>query len=156
MLIKIISVLNPSVAMGHYKRSVLLTKILRKNHNVELTVLEKNPYSELLKQYRKNLIKKIPTEETILKNQFVNNLSISNNTLFFLNTFGSLYSTNAELLNINWFLNLNQSFSDTFHLKLDTNFIFVSFAKKRCKKNFNIKLQSKIPKIISKIIMNRG
>lgn len=58
MLIKIISVLNPTVAMGHYKRSVLLTKILRKNHNVELTVLEKNPYSKLLNQYKKNLIKK--------------------------------------------------------------------------------------------------
>ena len=29
-------------------------------------------------------------------------------------------------------------------------------SKKRCRKNFNIKLQSKIPKITSKIIMNRG
>ena len=65
-----------------------------------------------------DLIKKIPTEETILKNQFVNNLSISNNTLFFLNSYGSLYSLDIDELKFNWFLNLNQS------LEINSRFIF--------------------------------
>ncbi len=56
-----------------------------------------------------NLIKLIPTEEIILKNQFVNNLSVNQNTLLFLNTYGSLYSVNIEELKLNWFINLNQS-----------------------------------------------
>ena len=65
-----------------------------------------------------DLIKKIPTEETILKNQFVNNLSISNDTLFFLNSYGSLYSLDIDELKFNWFLNLNQS------LEINSRFIF--------------------------------
>ena len=56
-----------------------------------------------------NLIKQIPTEEIILKNQFINNLSVNQNTLLFLNTYGSLYSVNIEELKLNWFINLNQS-----------------------------------------------
>ncbi len=56
-----------------------------------------------------DLIKMIPTEETILKNQFINNLSINQDTLFFLNTYGSLYSVDTEDLKLNWFINLNQS-----------------------------------------------
>lgn len=59
MLIKIITVLNPSVSMGHYKRSLLLRKTLKKrNHSVELTVLEKDPYTSLLQQYEESLVKK--------------------------------------------------------------------------------------------------
>ena len=57
-----------------------------------------------------DLIKFIPTEETIVKNKFINNLSIDDkNNLFFLNTYGSLYSIDAKNMKINWFLNLNQS-----------------------------------------------
>ena len=57
-----------------------------------------------------DLIKFIPTEETIVKNKFINNLSIDDkNNLFFLNTYGSLYSIGAKNMKINWFLNLNQS-----------------------------------------------
>ena len=55
------------------------------------------------------LKKTIPTEETILKNDFKNNLSLNKNTLFFLNTYGSLYSININSYEINWFINLNQS-----------------------------------------------
>lgn len=57
-----------------------------------------------------NLIKEIPTEETILKNQFINNISYSKSNIFFLNSYGSLYSIDIEDLKLNWFLNLNQSF----------------------------------------------
>ncbi len=55
------------------------------------------------------IIKLIPTEENIVKNEFTNNLAISENRLFFLNTYGSLYSINMKNLNIEWFLNLNDS-----------------------------------------------
>ena len=53
-------------------------------------------------------IKIIPTEEVLIKNNFVNSLSFNKDTLFYLNTYGSLYSisTNGK---INWFINLNQS-----------------------------------------------
>ena len=64
------------------------------------------------------IIKSIPTEETNVSNQFVNNFSIKNDNLFFLNSFGSLYSIDLNLKNINWFINLNQS------LDLTTNHLF--------------------------------
>tara|TARA_B100001059_G_scaffold235983_1_gene284044 strand:+ start:3312 stop:4640 length:1329 start_codon:yes stop_codon:yes gene_type:complete len=56
-----------------------------------------------------NILKQIPTEETLVKNEFVNNLSVGKSSLFFLNTYGSLYSIDAKKLNINWFVNLSQS-----------------------------------------------
>ena len=55
------------------------------------------------------ILKKFPSEETTVKNQFINNLALNNNNLFFLNTYGTLYSFNINRSNINWFLNLNQS-----------------------------------------------
>ena len=57
-----------------------------------------------------DILKTIPTEETILNNQFVNNLSLNMESAFFLNTYGSLYSIDIETMKLNWFLNLNQSF----------------------------------------------
>ena len=54
-------------------------------------------------------MRSIPTEETIVKNNFKNNISLKGNTLLFLNTFGSLYSIDLESLKINWFLNLNET-----------------------------------------------
>ena len=59
--------------------------------------------------YSGEVIKKIPTEETILKNKFTNNLSANENKIFYLNTYGSLYALNKDTARINWFLNLNQS-----------------------------------------------
>ncbi len=55
------------------------------------------------------IIKKLPTEETLIKNQFINNLSWDDKSLFFINTYGTLYSINSKNLRVNWFLNLNQS-----------------------------------------------
>jgi outer membrane protein assembly factor BamB len=54
-------------------------------------------------------LKLIPTEETVIKNQFINNLSLNDKSLFFLNTYGSLYSVDINTMKINWFVNLNQS-----------------------------------------------
>jgi outer membrane protein assembly factor BamB len=67
-----------------------------------------------------DILKLIPTEETILKNKFINNLSRNDNSIFFLNTYGSLYSVNIESMRINWFINLNQS------LDLDFSNLFLS------------------------------
>ena len=55
------------------------------------------------------ILKQIPTEETIVKNNFINSLSLNEKNIFFLNTYGSLYSINIKSKRVNWFLNLNQS-----------------------------------------------
>ena len=55
------------------------------------------------------MIKSIPTEESLVKNNFINNLSLNNKSLLFLNTYGSLYSIDINNFNINWFINLNLS-----------------------------------------------
>ena len=55
------------------------------------------------------LLKLIPTEETLAKNEFVNSISLTNKSILFLNTFGSLYSIDKKSLNINWFININES-----------------------------------------------
>ena len=59
--------------------------------------------------YSGEIIKKIPTEETFLKNKFVNNLSANSDKIFYLNTYGTLYALDLDTAKINWFLNLNQS-----------------------------------------------
>ena len=41
-------------------------------------------------------LKFIPTEETTIKNDFINSLVLYKNTLIYLNTFGSLYSINSQ------------------------------------------------------------
>ncbi len=53
-------------------------------------------------------IKILPTEDTIVKNNFINSLSLGNKNLFFLNTYGSLYNFESSG-RIKWFVNLNQS-----------------------------------------------
>ena len=75
-------------------------KLIAANQNNNLYFFNKDTGDEL---------SLIPTEETIVKNQFVNNLSIGNDSLIFLNTYGSLYSVDIKTTRINWFINLNQS-----------------------------------------------
>ncbi len=53
-------------------------------------------------------IKTIPTEESALKNQFINSFAFDSKSLLFLNTYGSLYSISKNG-RIRWFLNLNPS-----------------------------------------------
>ena len=53
-------------------------------------------------------LKIIPTEETVIKNDFVNSLASFEDSLFYLNTYGSLYSIDSRGA-IKWFINLNQS-----------------------------------------------
>jgi len=72
-----------------------------------------------LDKFNGNKIKSIPTEEISIKNQFINSIAVKNDALFYLNTFGSIYSINV-LGRINWFLNINQ------HSEIDTNNLFNS------------------------------
>jgi len=53
-------------------------------------------------------LKIIPTEETVIKNNFFNSLASIEDSLFYLNTYGSLYSIDNRRV-IKWFINLNQS-----------------------------------------------
>ena len=53
-------------------------------------------------------LKIIPTEETLIKNEFINSLVSNNDFIFLLNTFGSVYSVNNNG-QVRWFSNLNQS-----------------------------------------------
>ena len=53
--------------------------------------------------------KSIPTEETVMKNNFINSLAINNDTVFYLNTTGVIYSIGSNL-RINWFINVKESF----------------------------------------------
>ena len=47
-----------------------------------------------------NILKSFPTEETIVKNEFINNISSNKKSIFFLNTFGTLYSINKKSLRL--------------------------------------------------------
>ncbi len=58
------------------------------------------------------IIKKFPTEDVLIKNNFKNNISLSDKNIFFLNTFGSIYSISLEDLKIKWFINLQETFSN--------------------------------------------
>ena len=74
-------------------------KLMTSNQNNSLFFFNKN---------NGEMLKLIPTEETIVKKKFKNNLSLDNNSLFFINTFGSLYSINIDNFRINWFTNINE------------------------------------------------
>lgn len=61
----------------------------------------------LIDKYTGEKIKSLPTEEALIKNEFINSLAIKEDTLFYLNTFGSIYSINSNNNSINWFVNIN-------------------------------------------------
>ena len=79
---------------------MLSEKIIVSNQNNDLYILDK---------LNGNLIKQIPSENTKINNLFRNNISLNNESIFFLNTYGSLYSIDQERLTVNWFINLNSS-----------------------------------------------
>ena len=75
-------------------------KLIASNQNNTLLIFDK---------YSGKILTSIPTEETILKNDYKNNISLNDEMIFFMNTFGSLYSIDLKSLKINWFINLNES-----------------------------------------------
>ncbi len=78
--------------------------------NKKLIAADQNNHLYFINIKNGDILKLIPTEETLLKNKFINNLSLDNETSYFLNTYGSLYSIDNETMRINWVFNLNQSF----------------------------------------------
>lgn len=77
-------------------------KIFTSNQNNDFLVIDKKSGK---------ILKRIPTEENNIQNNFINNVANDNlDTLFFLNSYGSLYSIDSNLLQVNWFINLNRSF----------------------------------------------
>ena len=79
---------------------IVNNKIVAANQNNTLFILDKK---------NGNSVKLIPTEENLLKNEFINSISLYNDQIFYLNTYGSLYSLNTTNFKINWFININQS-----------------------------------------------
>jgi hypothetical protein len=75
-------------------------KLATSNQNNDLYFFDKNSG---------DVLKLIPTEETVVQNKFINNLSVLDGNLFFLNTYGSLYGIDINTMRVNWFVNLNQS-----------------------------------------------
>ena len=74
--------------------------IITSNQNNDLIIIEKDTG---------NLVKLIPSEETTINNLFINNIASGKEELFFLNTYGSLYSFDKKNYNLNWFINFNKS-----------------------------------------------
>ena len=68
-----------------------------------------------------DILREFPTEEVLVKNNYENNLASNGKNLFFLNTFGTVYSIDLNNLKINWFINvntfLNQNLSNLFYAK---------------------------------------
>lgn len=66
-----------------------------------------------INKFNGNIIKKIPSEESLVKGDFVNNLSV-NKSVFFLNTFGTLYAFDPERIELLWILNINPNIDDNY------------------------------------------
>lgn len=57
-------------------------------------------------------VKKIPTEQVNFSNKFINNIIVNEEKIFFLNSYGTLYSFD-EKMNMIWFVNLNQKLEES-------------------------------------------
>lgn len=79
---------------------IINNKLISMNQNNELIIFDK---------FNGDVLNLIPTEEVILKNEFLSNISLDDKNIYFLNTFGSLYAISNENMQIKWFINLNQS-----------------------------------------------
>ena len=77
--------------------------------NNKIILSNQNNFLLFINKSSGKILKTIPTEESVVKNSFINNIAIKENNTFFLNTYGSLYSLNNQSMSINWFINLNQS-----------------------------------------------
>ena len=75
----------------------------------KIITADQNNILYILNKFNGVQLRFIPTEETIIKSNFVNSLALYRESLIYLNTFGSLYSINTQNLKINWFANFKQS-----------------------------------------------
>ena len=88
--------------------------------NDAVILADQNNFLHFINKNNGERLKFIPTEEVTIKNDFINSLALGNKSVFFLNSYGSLYSINKKNFAINWFLNLNTS------LSFGTNNLFFS------------------------------
>lgn len=109
--------LGYAYALNYKKNKIIWAKNYKIpfNSNIKIFrekifVANQNNNLFILNKIDGRLIKSIPTEEFVIKNQFTNNLSYNDNgELYYLNSFGSLYSINLKSDEVNWFNNFNQS-----------------------------------------------
>ena len=80
----------------------------------KLVASDQNNNIYFFDKFSGKILKQIPTEENIIKNNFKNSFSINNRNILFLNSYGTLYSIDKDSLKINWFLNLNQSLNPVY------------------------------------------
>ena len=105
-----------------YCYDIRLSKILwAKNYKIPFRsnlkikdniIYTSNQNNDFLILNKKNgeILKRIPTEENMIQNSFVNNVaSDDKDNLFFLNSYGSLYSIDSKFLQVKWFVNLSRS-----------------------------------------------
>lgn len=97
-----------------------------KYNNKKLYIANENNRLFVINSFDGNIIKKIPTEEVLIKNDYINNLSLDDKNLFYLNTFGTLYSINQNNLRLNWFININSSLSSSLNDLFTSQEIMVS------------------------------
>ena len=111
-----------------------------------------------------NILRKIPSEEVLIKNNYENNIAINKRDLFFLNNFGSLYSVSKESLKINWFVNVNTSLESNIeklfssneiqifddNLIISTDNILQVLSAQSGSTKFKIPISSQVPPIINK------
>ena len=104
-------------ALDYNEKNILWAKDFKipfrsnlKVFNNKIITSDTNNVLYLINKLSGERLKSIPTEENPLKNDFSNSLAFSDQFLFFLNTYGSIYSTNYEG-DIRWFLNVNRSSS---------------------------------------------
>ena len=76
--------------------------------NNKIMIADINNVLYLLNKSSGEQIRSIPTEENPFKSNFSNSLVLNEKFLFFLNTYGSIYSTNYNG-DIRWFLNVNRA-----------------------------------------------
>ena len=103
-----------------YALDILNNKLIwAKNHKIpfrsnlkikdnKIFVADTNNSLLLINKENGEKIKIIPTEETTIKNNFINSLAANRDSFFYLNTYGSLYSISKKG-EIKWFVNLNRS-----------------------------------------------
>lgn len=156
-------------AYNYKKNSILWAKNFKIpfRSNLKLTedkLIASRQNNHLIFFNKKNgsILKSFPTENSVIKNQFINNLSMNNENIFFLNTYGSLYAIDTKSMEIKWFLNLNrttnlnlgnifdsnQVINDGNNIVLNSNYftyvIDIYTGKIKHKKNFSSKIQSLI------------
>ncbi len=131
--------------------------------NKKLFLSDENNNLFIVQSKNGNILRKIPSEEVLVKNNFENNIAVGEKNLFFLNNFGSLYSVNKNNLRINWFVNVNTSLDSNIdklffsnEIKLYNNSLIISsknilqvLNNQSGTTKFKIPISSQIPPIVN-------